>query len=431
MNSFSFLVPLLNRNQQASSQPISFKNLTTTLLLLGLLVFPTQLFAQSNASTAACQGEFVEQNGLVIIEVESATATDDWTLRTDLAGSTGTGYYEWRHGDPDEGVIGPGQGVMTYSIKITKTGMYRFLYRTAAPHSTEHNDAWIRFRDNNTEARTDGGDVIDLGQDNWIKVYQGKGQDSWNWAAHTEEGPHQVYPTFSTPGTYRLEISGRSTQFKMDRMSIFHFADVNWGTATNLNTGESECLLPVELTSFDGVVDGSDVNLRWETASETNNAGFDVEFSDSADGGFSKIGFVQGHGVTDATQRYQFNHDVSGFEGKTVYYRLKQVDFDGAFEYSDVVSITLPAASQTALYPAYPNPFNPTTNISFTLPVESEVTLSVFDLMGREVKSLFQGTLSAGYHTQVFEAADLANGTYIYKLETPTQTLTGNVLLLK
>ncbi len=365
------------------------------------------------------------------MEIESAPLAGDWSLQTELGDYTGSGYYEWKHGNAANIIDGAGGGILSYPIQITKTGVYRFLYRTAAPHSTEHNDAWIRFPDNPVEARTDAGDVRNLGQNTWFKVYQGKGQDSWNYAAHTEDGPHQVYAIINSPGVYRLEVSGRSTLFKMDRLSLYHFETVSYGQATNISTSESTCLLPVELTSFDAVVDGGSVALHWETASELNNAGFDVEFATTPEGDFSKVGFVAGNGYAEETIRYQFNHDAAGFAGQTVYYRLKQVDFDGAFEYSDVIAVQVPAATVAQLHPAYPNPFNPTTNISFTLPVEGQVKLTVYDAMGRAVQELVNEVIPAGAYTRTFDATGLANGTYMYRLETQASVLTGQVLLLK
>ena len=272
-------------------------NLRFALLLLFFIILNTPAtaqFASQNAShdqmnaRVDCNGDFVEENGLVIMEVESAPASDDWSLQTDLAGYTGTGYYEWKHADSSMTIESAGKGILTYSILINKTGTYRFLYRTSAPDPTEHNDAFIRFRDNPVEARTDAGDVIDLGQDSWFKVYQGRGNNEWNYAAHTEDGPHQVYAIINSPGSYRLEVSGRSTLFKMDRMSLYHFETVSYGVATNINTAESQCILPVELTSFDAVLDGTETVLNWETASEVNNAGFDIEFATASDGPFTK-----------------------------------------------------------------------------------------------------------------------------------------------
>ena len=418
--------------------------LNARFLAISLLVIaftPLSAGAQSmQASTTkfeklntqpACDGFFQEENGLVIMEVETADLAGDWSLQTGIAGYTGNGYYEWKHGDNSMTIESPGLGILTYPIQINQTGTYQFLYRTAAPHSTEHNDAFIRFRDNPVEARTVAGDVINLGQDAWFKVYQGAGGDNWNYAAHTEDGPHQVYAIINTPGIYRLEVSGRSTLFKMDRMSLYLFGTVTYGMATDVSKPESQCLLPVELTSFSGVVDGSEVVLNWTTASELNNAGFDVEFSDTENGSFEKIGFVAGNGVSNEPIDYRFSHQISGLEGQTVYYRLKQLDFDGQFEYSDVVAIDLPTATVATLYPAYPNPFNPSTTISFTLPVEGKIQLSVYDAMGREVRELIDGVLPAGYHTRHFEATGMANGTYMYRLVTPAQTLTGTVLLLK
>lgn len=414
--------------------------ISISVLLSGILVLPLTTYGQFDAGNASldqmnarvgCNGVFVEDNGLVIMEVESAPAAGDWSLQTGLGDYTGSGYYEWKHADSSMTIESPGLGILTYSIQISKTGTYRFLYRTSAPHVTEHNDAFIRFRDNEVEARTDAGDVFDLGQDTWFKVFQGRGNNEWNYSAHVEGDPHQIYAIIDTPGVYRLEVAGRSTLFKMDRMSLYHFDTVSWGTATNISTSESECLLPVELTSFDAVVDDGEVVLNWTTASEVNNAGFDVEFATAADGPFSKVGYEAGNGFSSEEISYQHRHAAQGFAGQTVYYRLKQVDFDGAFEYSDVVAVSIPSASVAKLHPAYPNPFNPTTTISFTLPVDTEVTLRVYDAMGRLVQELVDGTMPAGYHTRQFEANGLANGTYMYRLETPAETLSGTVMLLK
>ncbi len=433
-NKPQILKPLLRLNPRLSVACVAFCAFMLSLLPIssnaqsvrGL----TNTRADNPQSRQACNGAFEEDNGLVIIETESATQVADWSLRTDIAGSTGSGYFEWKHGDTSMSLDNKGTGTLTYRVKITQTGTYRFLFRSAAPHTTEHNDSWLRFRDNDVEAKTDAGDSFDLGQDTWFKVFQGKGGDEWNFAAHVEGDPHQVYPSFTAPGEYRMELSGRSTQFKIDRLVLFH-SSVSWGVATNLNTSESSCLLPVELTSFDGIVDGDEVVLNWTTASELNNAGFDVEFSHDANGAFTQIGFAAGQGTSDENQSYQFRHAFAGFAGQTVYYRLKQVDFDGAFEYSDVVAVNLPSSTTALLHQAYPNPFNPTTNISFTLPKDGQIQLTVYDEMGRQIKTLIDGIMQAGYHTKQFEASNLASGTYMYRLVTPSQTLTGTVLLLR
>ncbi len=414
-----------------------------TLLMAGLLPFAgSSVLAQSasdwtrnaNPTVQRACDIYEASNGMVVIETESDDPAGEWTLQNDIAGATGTGYYEWKHGNNSMGIDGSGQGILSYAIEFPQAGTYRFLFRTAAPDKTEHNDAWIRFPDNNAEGRkANGGSVTNLGQNSWFKVYQNKGSDTWNFVAHTvDNNAHQIFALIDTPGVYRLEMSGRSTLFKVDRFVLFNDT-VSEATATDLGNPESGCSsLPVELTSFDGLVDGQSVVLNWETASELNNAGFDVEFSLAADGDFNKVGFVAGAGTADDTQRYSFSHDAAAFAGQTVYYRLKQLDFDGAFAYSDVVAIAMPAAAATVLHPAYPNPFNPEATISFTLATASDVQLSVYDTTGRLVEELVNGVREAGFHSEVFQpASDMASGMYLYRLVTPTQTLSGTVMLLK
>ncbi len=377
---------------------------------------------------------FLESNGLVVIETESVPTKASWSLQNTLAGATGNGYYEWKTGDPSGGIDAAGQGILSYPVEITQAGTYRFLFRTAAPHTTEHNDAWGRFPDNPAEARkSNGGSVVDLIQNNWFKVYQNQGKDKWNFDARTvDNNPHEIFALISSPGVYRVELSGRSTQFKVDRLVLFS-ENVSEATATDINNMESGCSsLPVELTSFEGMVDSGEVVLSWSTASELNNAGFEVEFTPDAAGTFTRVGFVAGNGTTNEAVDYRFAHTPAGFAGRTVQYRLKQLDFDGTFEYSDVIAVSLPAATTMALHPAYPNPFNPVTTLSFTLPVESHVRLSVYDASGRLVQELIDGVQPAGYHSAHLEVnASMSSGLYFYRLSTPAQTLTGVVTLLK
>ncbi|MFK7843987.1 MAG: T9SS type A sorting domain-containing protein [Rhodothermales bacterium] len=412
-------------------------------LVLVVALSPAAANAQSVVSVRSNDGLmeaqrscdiFEESGGLIVMETESDNPAGSWTLQNNISGALGTGYYEWKSGNSSGGIDGSGQGILSYSVEINQTGTYRFLFRTAAPHTTEHNDAWIRFPDNDLEAKkANGNSNADLTRNVWFKVYQNKGGDAWNFDAHTvDNNAHQIFAIIDTPGVYRVEMSGRSTMFKVDRFVLFH-ENVSQSTATNTGTPESGCSsLPVELTSFAGLVDGEEVVLDWTTASELNNAGFDIEFAREAGGDFSKIGFVSGSGTSNESLDYTFAHTPGGLSGQTVYYRLKQLDFDGTFEYSDVVAVNLSLAPVAVLHPAYPNPFNPSATISFALPVESEVQLSVYDASGRLVQELINGVRSAGFHSEVFQATDeMASGMYMYRLVTPAKTLSGTVMLLK
>lgn len=173
-------------------------------------------------------------------------------------------------------------------------------------------------------------------------------------------------------------------------------------------------VVPVEFTSFTGAFVGNDVELKWTTATELNNRGFEVQRS--ANGSlFATIAFVEGHGTTTQAQNYSFID--KNIESRVNYsYRLKQIDFDGTYDFSKVVNLGFTLPVEFILEQNYPNPFNPTTNITFALPVKSEVTLEVYNLIGQKLMTLVQGQLEAGKHSAQLNATSLSSGLYLYKL---------------
>ena len=187
--------------------------------------------------------------------------------------------------------------------------------------------------------------------------------------------------------------------------------------------------LPVELSSFSSSVNGRDVILNWSTATELNNSGFDIERSVSP-GQWSKIGNVTGNGTTSSPVDYTYT-DKNLATGKYSY-RLKQVDYNGNFEYFNLngeVFVGIPGRFN--LSQNYPNPFNPTTSINFDIPVDSRVTISLFDLSGREVAKLVNDFRTAGYYSVNFNASNLSSGTYFYRIDAGSFTDTKKMLLIK
>ena len=182
--------------------------------------------------------------------------------------------------------------------------------------------------------------------------------------------------------------------------------------------------LPVELTSFEAVAKNGSVLLTWETATEVNNYGFDVEASTSSATGFEKIGFVSGHGNSNSPNSYSFV--ASPYQS----YRLKQIDTDGGFEYSEVISAS-GVLAKTEMYQNHPNPFNPTTQISFILAKANNVKISVFNILGEKVAELINSKMEAGNHKVNFNATDLTTGVYIYRINTPNYIKSMKMLLLK
>ena len=172
--------------------------------------------------------------------------------------------------------------------------------------------------------------------------------------------------------------------------------------------------VPVELTSFTGAYVGNNVQLKWATATELNNSGFDIQRSANGSA-FSTVGFVQGNGTTTEQKQYSFVDNT--VDTKVSYaYRLKQIDFNGAFEYSSIVNVGITLPVEFSLEQNYPNPFNPSTKISYAVPVKSDVTLEVFNLIGQKMMTLAQGTVEAGTHTEVLNASDMSSGIYLVKL---------------
>ena len=159
---------------------------------------------------------------------------------------------------------------------------------------------------------------------------------------------------------------------------------------------------PVELVSFDASVKGKSVQLYWKTATEVNNYGFEIERSSNNET-FSRHSFVRGSGNSNSDKHYSFTDN--NLQNGTYYYRLKQLDTDGQFSYSDVVKATIDYTPNSfALSQNYPNPFNPSTKISWQSPVSGWQTLKVYDILGNEVATLVNEFREAGSYEIEFSA---------------------------
>ena len=183
--------------------------------------------------------------------------------------------------------------------------------------------------------------------------------------------------------------------------------------------------VPVELTSFAAVFTRPkfEVKLQWQTATESNNFGFDIERqAPSEEDDWQKIGFVPGHGTVTTAKQYQFTDNIktllAGGQMKA-FYRLKQLDTDGQFEYSSIVEVGLSAlTSGFALYPNYPNPFNPETRITYDIAAPSQVTLEIFNTDGQRVTALVNTVQETNQYIVSWQpkAQELASGIYMYRL---------------
>jgi Secretion system C-terminal sorting domain/Kelch motif len=186
--------------------------------------------------------------------------------------------------------------------------------------------------------------------------------------------------------------------------------------------------VPVELTSFTASVIGSDVRLLWETASELNNSGFSVErkFANSE---YIEVGFVPGFGTTTEAKSYSFSDQ--NLKNGNYSYRLKQIDYDGTFAYSDEVEVEVNGPLTFDLAQNYPNPFNPSTSIKYSVPEAGNIRLSIYNTVGEEVAILVNGLSQAGSFEVTFDASNLSTGVYLYKLQSAKSVHTKKMILLK
>ena len=217
-------------------------------------------------------------------------------------------------------------------------------------------------------------------------------------------------------------------------------AGVSLGGSNNLAAAPN-VLLPVELTSFSAQQIDNTVKLIWQTATEVNNYGFEVERRETQDvrsETWEKIGFVQGSGTTNSPKNYEFA-DSELPNSDEVSYRLKQIDNDGTSEYSKVVTVDLSNITSVedelnykfALEQNYPNPFNPTTSIKYQVASIANVTLTVYNILGRQVAILVNEQKSPGKYVVQFDGSNLSSGMYFYKLTSGEYTQTRKLMLLR
>jgi hypothetical protein len=223
---------------------------------------------------------------------------------------------------------------------------------------------------------------------------------------------------------YSSRVTGVANSY-VEQIGLANLTNNYWTITTNVSP------LPVQLTSFTASAKKFDVTLEWKTASEKNNYGFDIERR-SSDGIWTKIGFVGGHGTTTVPNEYSYS-DKNAPSGK-LNYRLRQTDFDGAFEYSSAVEVISGATDASfMLGQNYPSPFNPITTIEFSIPDDSPTSLKVYNTLGQEVATLIDGqSLSSGLiHRVTFDGSNLSSGTYYYILKSGKFSAVKKMILLK
>jgi hypothetical protein len=213
-----------------------------------------------------------------------------------------------------------------------------------------------------------------------------------------------------------------------------------WNEGDNYFSYPVDSFFPVELNSFTYKVSGNSVILNWQTVSEVNNFGFEIERKvisnqSSVFSKWSMIGFVKGHGNSNSIKDYRFI-DEKISSGKYLY-RLKQIDTDGKFEYNNSVEVNFFIPSELKLEQNYPNPFNPATKIKYTVPEsglpEQHVSLKIFDILGNEIAALVNEKQEPGNYEIDFNAGNykLSSGIYYYQLKTVNEKIVKKMSLIK
>ncbi len=262
----------------------------------------------------------------------------------------------------------------------------------------------------------------------------------WTYAYSNTGTEAQITWTYTADSAYTLAAGSFLSGF------IFHSScreeAVDYSIQSNLGNRSGSVVgpVPVELLMFSVNVVGEGVKITWSTASETENAGFDVWRSEgNAESGYVKItrSMIPGAGNASEQNDYAFvDEDV--VVGKTYYYKLADIDYRGTITFHGprrLVYTDAPIA-EFKLLQNYPNPFNPGTVISFELPTAAQVSVKIYDLMGREVRTLLDGKqLDSGRHSVTWDGNDqvgrgVAAGVYIYSLESQAGTVARKKLIL-
>jgi hypothetical protein len=290
-----------------------------------------------------------------------------------------------------------------------------------------------------------------IGKNGWCvldmqyPIPDGSGADFTVYEGDTSPEGYYCYVGQTIDGPWILLGTGNgTTQFDLSSSGLaqaqfIKILDDGDGTAITANAGfdldaiKATDIVPVELVSFTAECVKDEVVLKWQTATETNNSGFEIQRGQMSDvksqTDWRAVAFVEGMGTTTETTNYTFSDQINN-PGNYVY-RLKQIDFDGSFTYSQLVEVNISSPIDFALYQNYPNPFNPSTTIKFALPKTANVELSVYNSLGEKVADVFKGELKEGYHEIEFRAESLASGIYFYRLKSDSFISIKKMVLMK
>ncbi len=252
---------------------------------------------------------------------------------------------------------------------------------------------------------------------------------AWQTASGQDANSYSVDPLFTSTTDLHfastgtpllgkgLAVAGITTDFDGELRDII----------PEIGADEFPGLIPVELVSFSASLDKNSVVLTWKTATEINNRGYEIQ--KDINGQFATIGFITGAG--SSTQEHSYTFTDKQVANGLQRYRLKQIDFNGNYTYSNTVEVDVIAPLIFSLSQNYPNPFNPTTKINYSVPFDSKVTISVYSITGELVAELVNDFVSAGSYSIDFDGSNIASGMYIYKMSAGNFTQTNKMMLIK
>lgn len=289
---------------------------------------------------------------------------------------------------------------------------------------------------NDRDITSDYNNYISTGTFSFITVVA-TGYSFANFQSNFSQDPNSKNKPVTYISSSDLHLSGSSLG-DHDLMGTYlsdYATDIDGDARTPVSTymGADEAngfALPVEMTSLNYSSTENQITINWTTKTETNNYGWEIESrgtGNKIEGTWRKIGFVKGSGTTTTPKSYSFELSKSS---KLIDVRLKQIDSDGQFSYSN--TLTIEAEPETfELLNNYPNPFNPSTEINYHLSINGRVELKIYDLLGREVKTLVNEEKSAGKYSVRFDASGFSSGVYLYQLKAGNQIISKKMILSK
>lgn len=259
---------------------------------------------------------------------------------------------------------------------------------------------------------------------------QGLTRSAYNFNPSTVIGPT---PIQTSAGTATIAIPFNTVYFAVDWR---HFGDIEQilrGVIDFLNKNGG-VIIPVELTSFNARSNDNRVEISWETSGEINSSRFEIERADvnaTGFGSFAKIGEEKAAGKSSQRINYGPVIDKNVAKGNTYAYRLKMVDLDGKYIYSEVVEVTVGVGGSISFSEAIPNPANSETSIEFTIAENSDIQLAIYDLTGKNVMTIINGAIASGSYAKRIDVSNLANGYYNIVMNINGMTITRQLRIVR